>query len=95
MPATTWTLTISGTARRRRRVASTDVTALNASLRMLGQIAPSADLALWSRSGGRGGADPAAPPRGDQEQTKALGRLAQGPNPATPRPGRCVRARRR
>lgn len=89
MPATTWTLTIQDRAAASARRINRDVTALNASLRMLGQIAPSAQASL-SRVAPAG---TAAQIRGAtaaiKEQTKALRELHKVANPtATPRPGR-------
>ena len=89
MPATTWTLTLQDRAAASARRINRDVTALNASLRMLGQIAPSAQASL-SRVAPAGtagqirGATAAI-----KEQTKALRELHKVANPtATPRPGR-------
>lgn len=89
MPATTWTLTLQDRAAAKARRINRDVTALNASLRMLGQIAPSAQASL-SRVAPAGtagqirGATAAI-----KEQTKALRELHKVANPtATPRPGR-------
>ena len=89
MPATTWTLTLQDRAAASARRINRDVTALNASLRTLGQLAPSAQASL-SRVGSAGTAGQI---RGTtaaiKEQTKALRELHKMANPtATPRPGR-------